>query len=744
MSRGLAYGPRFQAIRALYRGDGEALSELRLASSVPPATGDFKIHPILLDAALHTAAVFLPAAADSGAEVYLPVGFAAVRTVEPAATALSCHAILRQAGPERWIVDLQLFNPDGRLALAVDGLRVERVPAAEVAQPSAQPLAQPEDRLYRVEWIAAPPPVPAALPSATSPTSATSGVLLIGGGALAEALARDLSSRGVPVRRTAVFEPLSDPGTGRLEAVFLSALDAPPEAFEAAPEKGVLGALLHAFQAAADAADTARPVRFWVVTRGAQPVGPVTAPGQALLWGLARAFGQQEHRELWGGLIDLDPNTPIRSPDEARRIADHLLAAAGSGREDQIALRPAGSFVPRLRREAAPPGDGSVRLRADATYLITGGLGALGLRVARWMVDRGARRLVLLGRTSLPPRRTWSALAPAGRDGERVAAVRALEAAGASVHLAALDIADETADETAVGEWLTTFEAEAWPPIRGVVHAAGQLDDRLLLRLDAAGLAAVLRPKVTGAWVLHRAFASRPLDFFVLFSSLSAVLPPPGQANYAAANGFLDALAEYRRTLGLPGLSLGWGPWAEGGMAAHLSTQPTATGALAPVTPLPPDEALRLLGRALSGDAAHLVAAAIDGAGLRRLYPGGGPPPIFHDLLPALETAATGPIAPAAPIAIPAAEARPAVEERLRELAAAVLRLPVSRLDLRQPLRELGFDSIMAVELRAHLESSLGLTLPMRMLLDAPSVHQLAGRLTDHLGSLTDGRRAEP
>ena len=161
--------------------------------------------------------------------------------------------------------------------------------------------------------------------------------------------------------------------------------------------------------------------------------------------------------------------------------------------------------------------------------------------------------MILLGRTKLPPRSSWSSLE--GRNSHwlvKSTAIRELEAMGASVHLGAVDVADEGAVERF---FLDEFRAEGWPPIRGVVHAAGVLHDGLLTQLDSAALESVLRPKVMGGWLLHRLLEDAPLDFFVLFSSAGSLLGQPGQGNYAAANAFLDALAHHRRAQGQPALS---------------------------------------------------------------------------------------------------------------------------------------------------------------------------------------------
>ena len=173
---------------------------------------------------------------------------------------------------------------------------------------------------------------------------------------------------------------------------------------------------------------------------------------------------------------------------------------------------------------------------------------------------QGARRLILMGRTRVPARSTWQQLEADHPQKSLVQALSELEALGATIHLAAVDVADEEQLST----FLTAYEREAWPPIRGVIHTAGVVQDELLLRMTAETFQHVLRPKVRGGWLLHRLLRDYPLDFFVLFSSTGSVIASLGQGNYAAANAFLDALAHHRRSLGLPALSIGWGPWSVG------------------------------------------------------------------------------------------------------------------------------------------------------------------------------------
>ncbi|WP_416187014.1 ketoreductase domain-containing protein [Hydrogenophaga sp. SNF1] len=225
---------------------------------------------------------------------------------------------------------------------------------------------------------------------------------------------------------------------------------------------------------------------------------------------------------------------------------------------------------------------------------------------------QGARHLVVLSRTPLPARAAWAGLGADTPAGRAVAAVRGLESQGASVRHVALDVADEAA----LRDWLEGFAAEAHPPIRGVFHAAGLTDDQLVRDLDAASLAAVLRPKLGGAWNLHRLLPE--LDAFVLFSSMAAVMPQAGQASYAAANAFLDGLARHRRALGQPALSIGWGVWSQTGvMRGDTGQRQQDELQRQGIAAFAPAQALALFDEALRWPHGHLLAMPIHWARLR-------------------------------------------------------------------------------------------------------------------------------
>ncbi len=298
--------------------------------------------------------------------------------------------------------------------------------------------------------------------------------------------------------------------------------------------------------------------RLWLVSRGAQVVSPDArarvAVDAAAVWGAGRVIAE-EHPNRWGGLVDLDPAGP--SSEESVALGRALVSPDG---EEQSAWRGGERFALRLSPYARDASALPFRGRADAAYLITGGLGGAGLHVAKALAARGVRRLVLMGRTPLPSRGEWSRVDPATPAGKRVAAVRELEALGVAVQLAAVD----ASRETELRAFLDGYAAEAWPPIRGIFHAAAVLDNRLAADTDRKSFDAVMAPKVRAAKLLDTLLPD--LDVFVFFSSVVGWLGEAGQANYAAANTALDALAQDRRARGLPATSIAWGIWKNTGL----------------------------------------------------------------------------------------------------------------------------------------------------------------------------------
>jgi acyl transferase domain-containing protein/acyl carrier protein len=390
-----------------------------------------------------------------------------------------------------------------------------------------------------------------------------------------------------------------------------------------------------------------------------------------------------------------------------------------------------GKVVVSLRDRSvpvAPAAPEPVRFRDDATYLVTGGLGGFGRTVARWLVERGARHLVLLGRR-----------APTPEAARELAALREL---GADVLVRSADVADAEQLAGVLAEIAT-----ARPPLRGVFHMAMVLDDCLILNLSPERLRKVFGPKVDGAWHLHQMTRHLPLDHFVLFSSMSSVFGMPGQANYAAANLFLEALAEHRRRTGLPGLAVAWGYLGQVGYVAEraqIAEMFAATG----VQPFSPEQALRLLGELMARPVARAGVMRVDWTKSREARGSILGAPRFAGLCSAPDQAAASESSAQGGRAVVLAadrSKRPEVLQGLiREKVARVLGTSAARLDLDKPLTDLGLDSLMAVELRNWVEGELRVNLPIVELMRGPSVNRLAQLLLEQLDGAAPASAAAP
>jgi len=537
-----------------------------------------------------------------------------------------------------------------------------------------------------------------------------------------------------PTRPEQFERVLAEDAAGWRGVAYLWGLDArlDDDATSAELERGqrhALGSALHLVQGLARVGG-APPV--WLVTRGAQPAGESSPGGQAAqasLWGLGHTIAL-EHPELRCTRIDLDPHEDGEA--EAATLAAELLRPDPA--EDQVALRGGERRVRRLVRAAPPAAPAEpVRFPAESSYLVTGGLRGIGLRVAEWMVERGARHLVLIGRSGASP--------------AAEAAVRRLEEAGARIVVAAGDVSDRARLAGILAE-----VERSLPPLRGVIHSAGVLDDGVLVQQSWPRFETVLAPKVAGSWNLHALTRDLPLDFLVLFSSGVGLLGAAGQGNHAAANAFLDALAFYRRAQGLPAVTINWGAWAEIGAAADHGLAERGTETFSPA------EGLRALERALqdarlqepAGDRSRVQLAVLAADWESRLasFAVGSEPPVFREI--AREVRAGADHRPTRPperrlpekLAAAAPNRRISVlQEHVRHLAARVLDIgDAQTIDPRQPLQELGLDSLMAIEMRNRLGQDVERALPATLLFEYPTV----AALTAYLAAETLSLQPEP
>ena len=738
---GLDYGPSFRGIEEVRQGRGHAAGRVRL----PPGlvAEGYEIHPAFLDACLHIFPAVLGGAAKPAGATYLPVGVERVRVYRTGVVAGTVHA-MKRSGPtpdSEVVVDLWVTDDAARPAFSFEGLRLRALPDTRVADANRSD----EPGLYQVRWESRP------RPTQNSEGRHAPGAWLVfaqdGPGESLLAALREHGQHGHVVRPGQTFSRRGsswsiDPrcpehfqrlvgavaGTDGLPlrgAVFMWPDGVPdtPTTAGLLDRQQVLGvgAALCLTQALLEGRAAHPDIgRLWLVTRNEQAPTPATAPtvtAYAMLWGFGRTVAL-EAPAIWGGLIDLPAATEVDA-EAASALALELLDPDG---ETQIALRGGIRYVARLDRLARvpPPPRPTPRVQADATYLVTGGLGMLGLRTARLLVEgHGARSLVLVGR-----RRPSSAA-------QRTLA--GLRARGARVRVLAADVTRE-ADVRRMLRAVRTL-----PPLRGIFHGAGTLDDAVLARMTPGHLTRVAAPKVRGAWLLHQHTRALPLDFFVLHSSLLSLTGSPGQANYTAANAYLDALADHRRALGLPATALNWGPWGEGGMARSTGTRGETMWKARGVRYLHPDGAVRALDHALRSGLTHVAVAEVDWAQFLRQAPAAGR---FCEAM----NGATAEAAPGSDVDDAAGRLRATTGADRRALVLDVVRRHVmtelgfkEAIDTQQPLTELGLDSLMSVNVANRLEAALGIPVPVVKLIRGPSIEQLVDALIGDLGGATGG-----
>ncbi|MEH1949612.1 MAG: type I polyketide synthase [Nostoc sp.] len=468
--------------------------------------------------------------------------------------------------------------------------------------------------------------------------------------------------------------------------------------------------LLHLVQALVQTQQQVAPL--WVVTQGAMSAGTdqeTVQVQQTPVWGLGRVVAL-EHPELQCRLLDLELNS--KAEEMVKWLHQELISKDD---ENQIAYRHGERRVARLvRRQTTTEPQPEIAIVPEGSYLITGGLGALGLQLAQWLADKGAKHLVLTGRRQ--PSETAQQT------------ITQIEEAGVEVSVLLGDISVKQ-DAASI---LAQVNASL-PPLRGVIHAAGVLDDGVLQQMNWERFTKVMAPKIQGGWHLHQLTQELPLDFFVCFSSAASLLGSAGQGNYAAANAFLDGLADHRRSLGLPGLSVNWGAWGEGGMAARLADQFQSRIRSLGMSSIPPEQGLQILDRLLGESATSVGVFPVNWSVFVAQLPAEMKMPVLSAFIGSQSVAKETKTSEfLAQLKAAKASDRPQLMTNyLQGVVGKLLGFPDSQLlDPQLGFFDIGMDSLLALELRNLLQTSLSCAVSATVLFEYSNIESLAEYLT--------------
>ncbi|HZN83852.1 MAG TPA: type I polyketide synthase [Mycobacterium sp.] len=703
---GAHHGQAFAALTRIVRAPGGwADTEIVLPDEATPYRGSL-LHPVMLDAALQSLAAAMPteSLSDSTEVTYLPVAMESIRVFGEVGRRARCRAelvsIVEDSGDA--LGRVTLVDDTGTPTAEVTGVYVRRVQRRTVPLPLSQ-------KVFETSWVQTPP-----APLASAPTGSW---LVLTDNAESAALAKEFTASFASVTRRINTADLADE-SAVLEAFAETAADPelPPAGVvvligsRSFDETDVDGALGHARDLVWSMSTAVRAIingwhgkapRVWMVSRNGLAVdGEYGNPGIGTLRGLVRVLAY-EHPDLRTTLLDLDA-----TEDAVATLVTELEA---SDNDDVIAWRGEHRYVERLSRAALPGPWGDPVVRRDGSYIVTGGLGGIGMTVARWLVDSGAGRLVLNGR-SAPSDEMRNHLAELGTRAEVVTVLG--------------DVAEPgTADR------LVAAAEQTGRPLRGVIHSAAVLDDELVVGLTKDSLDRIWTPKAAGAVRLHGATASSQLDWWVGFSSVVSLLGSPGQASYACANAWLDALVEWRKAAGLPATAINWGQWADVGLSRAMQFS-----ALDPMSPAEGVDALE-----------SVVASGITRVGVARLrldraaaaFPEIHQIGFFTNLVAELgdldaddDWGGTDALREMDP-----ADVNRVVIARLRKRISAIMGFSGDgAVEIGQPLTELGMDSLMAVRMRNTIRGDFGVEPPVALLLQGATLADLALDLIRQLG----------
>jgi natural product biosynthesis luciferase-like monooxygenase protein len=756
---GLEYGSSFQGVEQIWRRDGEVLGLVRLPEALEQESDLYGSHPAFIDSCVQIVLVGLPKNATYNTGMLYFAGMRSFQVHHQLPLEVWCHAILRYEEGETTDInkiegDVTILNEEGLVLAEVSGLRVRSlvsIPDKNLdpnPSPSIKQFTDTSNWLYKIEWQLK-PRVREHKDFLSLTTNQPGGWLIfcdkVGVGRQLKSL---LEARGetcvtvfpgenyklleagnyqINPSQPEDFQQLCQDVSNLLQislrgVVHCWSLEASPTqettlaSLETAQKLGC-GSVLSLVQALTVISWQGTP-RLWLVTSNSQPVTTEDkdlSVAQSPLWGLGKTINF-EYPELRCTTVDLSPQV---LKEEIQFLFEEFWLEE---REAQIGLRGNQRYIARLVQSPVKPiPENSAIQNSHGTYLITGGTGSLGLRVASWMAKQGVQHLVLIGRSG------------ASEEAQKV--IHQLQQEGTQVVILKADVSHQED----VARVLEAVKANM-PPLRGIVHTAGVLDDGIVQQQNWERLMRVMLPKVQGTWNLHILTQDIPLDFFVCFSSVASLLGSPGQGNYAAANAFMDALVYHRSRFGLPGLSINWGLWAQSAMASTVGSHVQNRIATQGIQAILPEQGLHVFGELLRQDAPQVGVLPVNWSKFVQQFPDESEPSLLFDLARLHRETVKTEQQPINKLELlhQLHSATPTTRHSLltaftQELVAKVIGLNTSEIDFHRPLINLGVDSFMSVDLKNEIKTNINVDVPVVKFLEGISLAALVTFLDQQL-----------
>lgn len=737
---GLEYGEQFQGIEQLWRNqsENESFGRIQIKAELLKDINDYTIHPAVLDLCFQVMAAALPF--EQTPTVYMPIEIGKGKVYHSLTKDMWIYAKISEKSEGNLIGDIYLVNEQGEVILEINQCKA-------VSLRDANHSSSDQQRIYELQWKES------KLKKEEKKVAIGEEYWLIFAdkGGVGYRIASLLEKVGEKVKlvhyslenaqSTTVIDAKDQDSYKKLLDTYnckrilhlwsLDLLD--NEALDLnlleRAETLTTNSVLLLLRALSDSKVTNKEGLIWLITRGAQQIvnNDLVNVSQSSIWGMARVIGHQEFYHLFGGIIDID----IHDYDEdSKNILNEILY---EDNEDQIAYRDGKRFVARLEKNLfseSHPKPFPVVFNPSVTYLITGGLGSLGIVTAKWMISKGARHFILMGRTQLPNRESWGEIDSNNPHYTKINSIIELERLGATIHVSSVDITNKEQ----LTEYMDKFYKMGLPEVKGVIHSAGTAKPQLMKDMGVEEFNSILRPKIWGAWNIHEYFNDKELEFLILYSSVASLVVSPGQSNYSAANAFLDALSYYRNSIGKRTISVNWGPWKEVGMATKLDLNTFFTDR--GLYPMIPDEGLKCLEMILSQSKSQLAVLGADWDKIaKRNYPVEYTPLMISNLIDSASTTKTMDSKQTESILAKIhsleedSDKLSAIQEYLLDTVSTVLRMSKKKLNLSQSLTSWGLDSMISIELKNFIERDLNVEMAVVDLLKGINILDLSEQI---------------